>query len=195
MSKAEFIWELKISKTLPEEEGQSHAGISPENQRLESVVEAEVHATVDEDTDGGDDEASVEALNSVRLQGPDVHINQAIELPLTSLALGVISQPGDNHHVTTVDHHSARQVKILYPPGSGVVEGVDEHEREGTGHAAARDVHAELVAVAGVLGHGEHGLDGILEGEVESLGGEVSQHVGQVSWGEIEGEMNADVDE
>ena len=92
MSKAEIIWELK-SKTLPEEEGQSHAGISPENQRLESVVEAEVHATVDEDTDGGDDEASVETLDPVRLQGLDVHVNQAVELPLASLALGVIGKP------------------------------------------------------------------------------------------------------
>ena len=93
MSKAEIIWELKISKTLPEEEGQSHAGISPENQRLESVVEAEVHATVDEDTDGGDDEASVETLDTVRLQGLDVHVNQAVELPLASLALSVIGKP------------------------------------------------------------------------------------------------------
>lgn len=28
---------------------------------------------------------------------------------------------------------------------------------------------------------GEHGLDGVLEGEVEGLGGEVAQHVGQVA--------------
>ena len=164
-----------------EQEGHGHVGLVAEQQGLQGVEQAEVHAAVDEDADGGDGEASVETLDAVRLEGLCVDINQTIELTLSALALGVIGQPGDNHHVTIVDHYSARQVKLLYPPGSGVVEGVDEHEGEGTGHAAARDVHAELVAVAGVLGHGEHGLDGILEGEVESLGGEVSQHVGQVS--------------
>ena len=75
------------------QEGESHAGISPEHQRLERGVEAEVHPAVDEDAHGGDDEAAVQALDTVRLQGLDVHVHQPVELPLASLALGVIGKP------------------------------------------------------------------------------------------------------
>merc|ERR1719291_30585 len=141
-----------------EEEGQSHAGISPEKQRLESVVEAEVHATVDEDTDGGDDEASVEALDTVRLQGLDVHVHQAVELPLASLALSVISKPG-----------------------SGVVQRVDKHQREGTSKSSACNVGAEFEGLGSVLGGLEQALDLILEGKVQSLSGEVPKDVGEIS--------------
>ena len=81
-----------------EQEGEGHAGISPEHQRLEGVVQSEVHPAVDEDAHGGDDEAAVQALDPVRLQGLDVHVNQAIELPLASLALGVIGKP-DNLNI------------------------------------------------------------------------------------------------
>ena len=158
MSKAEIIWELKISKTLPEEEGQSHAGISPENQRLESVVEAEVHSTVDEDTDGGDDEASVETLDTVRLQGLGVDVNETVELPLTSLALGVIGQPGPC-----------------------VVQRVDEHQRESPSESSAGDVGAELQRLGSVLRGLEDGFDLIFEGKVQGLGGEVPQNVSKVS--------------
>ena len=48
---------------------------------------------VDEDADGGDDEASVQALDAVSLDGLDVDIDEAVELPLATLALGVIGQP------------------------------------------------------------------------------------------------------
>merc|ERR1719411_1805244 len=73
-----------------QEEGQSHSSISAEKHGLECVVESEVHSTVDEDTHGRDGESSVETLDSVRLQSLDVDVNESIELPLTSLALGVI---------------------------------------------------------------------------------------------------------
>ena len=39
----------------------------------------------------------------------------------------------------------------------------------------------QFLLVGGVLGDGESGLDGILEGEVEGLGGEVSDAVSQVT--------------
>ena len=66
-------------------------------------------------------------------------------------------------------------------PGSGVVKGVDEEEGHGAGHTSGGDVHAELVARAGVFGHGKGSLDCVLESEVEGLGGEVPEHIGQVS--------------
>merc|ERR1712020_509570 len=100
-----------------QEEGESHSGISSEDQRLQGVVQAEVHATVDEDTDGRDSEASVESLDTIRLEGLGVDINETVELPLASLALGVIGQPGP-----------------------GVVQGVDEHQGEGSGKTSAGDV-------------------------------------------------------
>ena len=68
-------------------------------------------------------------------------------------------------------------------PSSGVVKRVDEEERHGTGSTTGGDVGAELGALAGVLGYSEGSLDGVLEGEVEGLGGEVPEHIGQVSWG------------
>ena len=76
-----------------QQEGEGHAGISPKNQRLQSIVESEVHSTVDEDTDSRDGESSVETLDSIRLQSLDVDINESVELSLASLALGVIGQP------------------------------------------------------------------------------------------------------
>ena len=76
-----------------EEEGHGHIGVVSEKQGLQGVKETEVHATVDEDTNGGDGESSVQALDSVRLESLGVDIDQAVELPLTSLALGVIGQP------------------------------------------------------------------------------------------------------
>ena len=52
------------------------------------------NAPVDEDTDGGDGESSVQALDAVGLEGLDVHVDQTVELSLTTLALGIVGQPG-----------------------------------------------------------------------------------------------------
>ena len=66
--------------------------------------------------------------------------------------------------------------------GTGVVEGVDDAEGTGTGKTAGGHVDGEELGKFGVLvGLGEHGLDGVLEGEVEGLGGEVTDDVGQVT--------------
>merc|ERR1719367_1804192 len=92
------------SDSPSKEERQEHTSILAQQQRLQGVVEAEVHATVDEDAHGRDGEASVQALDAVRLKG-----------------LGRI------------------------------LRGL------------------------------EGSLDGVLEGEVERLGREVTQHIGQVS--------------
>lgn len=66
-------------------------------------------------------------------------------------------------------------------PGTGVIEGVYDCEGQGTGESTASDVGSELADVRGVLGGLEQGFDGILEGEVQSLGGEITEDVSQVS--------------
>lgn len=66
-------------------------------------------------------------------------------------------------------------------PGTGVIEGVYDCEGQGTGESTASDVGSELANVRGVLGGLEQGFDGILEGEVQSLGGEITEDVSQVS--------------
>ena len=66
-------------------------------------------------------------------------------------------------------------------PGSGVVQGVDEHQREGTSKPSAGDVGAEFEGLGSILGGLEQALDLVLEGEVESLGWEVSEDVGKIS--------------
>merc|ERR1719427_162733 len=86
-----------------QEEGEGDVGVISEKNRLQGVEQTKVHATVDEDTNSGDSEASVESLDTVRLQGLGVDVNETVELSLASLALGVIGQPGP-----------------------GVVQGVDE---------------------------------------------------------------------
>merc|ERR1719383_606177 len=140
------------------EEGKSDIRGVSKKYWLQGVEETEVHATIDEDTDSRDGESSVQSLDTVRLQGLGVNVNETVELTLSSLALGVIGQPG-----------------------SGVVKGVDKHEGEGSSSSSGKNVGSELPGSAGVLGGGEGGLDGILEGKVKSLGWEVSEHISQVS--------------
>merc|ERR1719232_2374782 len=142
----------------PEKEGKSDTSISSEKERLECVVEAKVHATVDEDSNGRDDEASVQTLDAIGLQSLDIDVNKSIELSLTSLALGIISQPG-----------------------SGVVKRVDKQERQSSSKSSTGNVGSKLQSLRSILGSLEHALDLILEGKVQSLSGEVSQHIGKIS--------------
>merc|ERR1719278_1851203 len=141
------------------EEGSNHRGVLSSNEHgLQCIEHTEVHATVDKDTNSGDGEASVQALDTIGLQSLHVHVDQAVELALTTLALGVVSQPGP-----------------------GVVEGVYEEQRHGTGGATAGNVCGELQGLGGLLRGLEDGLDGVLEGKVERLSWEVPQHVRHVS--------------
>jgi hypothetical protein len=67
-------------------------------------------------------------------------------------------------------------------PGTGVVEGVHDGQGARAGEAARGHVHQEEEGeVLLGVGLGEEGFDGVLEGEVERLRGEVSQHVDEVS--------------
>merc|ERR1719193_440566 len=113
---------------------------------------------VDKDTDGRDDETSVKTLDTVRLECLGVHINQTIELSLTTLAFGIVSQSG-----------------------ASVVKRVYKEERHSTSTSTASNVGAELDVLRGILGGLEQSLDCVLEGKVKSLGGEISEHISQVS--------------
>merc|ERR1719338_18318 len=142
-----------------EEEGSSNGRVLSSNEQgLQGIEHTEVHATVDEDTHSRDGEASVDALDTVRLQGLDVDIDQAVELTLSTLALVVVGQPGP-----------------------GKVKGVHEEKGQGSSETTRGNVGGKLDSGRGILGGGEEGLDGVLEGKVQGPGGEVPQHVGKVS--------------
>merc|ERR1719331_2746360 len=98
------------------------------------------------------------ALDTIGLQCLDVDIDQPVELTLTTLALGIVGQPGP-----------------------GKVKGVHKQKGHGSSGATGGNVGGKLGGVGGILGGGKQGLDGVLEGKVESLCGEVTQHVGEVS--------------
>jgi len=144
--------------TPAQKEGQEQGFVVSQKNGLEGIVHAEVHATVDEDTDAGDGEATVQALDTVGLEGLPVYVNETVVLALSTLAFSVISQPG-----------------------TGVVKGVDEHKGERTSETTRKNVLSELLNLTGILGGLEQALDGILEGKVQSLGREVPEHVGQVT--------------
>jgi len=141
-----------------EEEAGAGAAVSAQEHWLQSIVETKVETTVDEDTNARNDEATVEAANAVSGQSLLVDVEEAVELALAALALGVVGESGTR-----------------------VVERVDEHEGERTGATTGGDVGGKLLGGGGVLWYFEGGLDRVLEGEIERLGWEVSEDVGQVT--------------
>lgn len=124
------------------------------------VVDAEVRRPVDDDSLHGHVEALVEPLEAVGLEDLDQAVAQAAEL-----------SPG------------ASFAHVGGQTGSGEVERVDEAERGGTGSTTGRqvtgEVAPELLALVDTVK--EDLLVLVLEGEVESLGREVPDHVGQVA--------------
>jgi len=150
-----------------EEEADEGASAIADDEWLQRVVKSKVHTSVDEDTDSRDNKTSVKTGNTVGGEGLLVNIDETVVLSLTVLALGIVSQSG-----------------------SGKVQGVDDGERHGTSETTGGNVGGELLPLWGVLWASEQGLDGVLEGEVEGLGWEVSEDVGQVTspeWGDTLG--------
>ena len=78
---------------------------------LQGVVHTEVQTTVDDDTGDGRAETTVQTDDTIGGQGLLVHIDQAVELAVTT-SLGVLAVVGQT--------------------GTGVVERVDEEEGSGT---------------------------------------------------------------
>merc|ERR1719189_2063937 len=110
-----------------QQEGDEDIGVIADEDWLQTVVEAEVETTVDEDTHGRDDKASVQALDAVSLEGLDVDIDQPVELTLS--LLGIVGQPC-----------------------SGIVERVDEQQRQSSSRTSGGDVGAKLLPVGRSLG-------------------------------------------
>jgi hypothetical protein len=123
----------------------------------EGIEETEVDSTVRNDSDNGNSNTVVKTSNSGRGNGLLQAVNKTVELFLT----------GTN---------------IRGKTGTSVIERVNDHERTGTGKTTGGHVDGEEFSELGILvGLGEHCFDGILEGEVESLGGEVTDDVGHVT--------------
>jgi hypothetical protein len=115
----------------------------------QGVEEAKVHTTVGDDADDGHAEAVVESHDAAGAGGSlRQAVSQALELGLASAHIG-------------------RQARAR------VVQGVHNHQGAGASEATRRHVDGEGLQGVLLLVHlGEHGLDGVLEGEVEGLGGD-----------------------
>lgn len=148
-----------------------------ENDRLQGVVHAKVQTTVDDDTKNGGHETTVETDHTIASQSLFVNVDETVELT-GSAGLGVLS--------------------IVGKTSTGVVEGVDEEQRGGTGSLVKCQRHrGEAIRVAYTAGSQvahhplhvtiplllvrEHGLVGVAEGKVEGLSGEVTDDVGGVT--------------
>lgn len=131
-----------------------------EDDGLDGVVETKVETTVDDDTNDGGNEATVETGNTVGSEGLLVDVNETVEL--TRAALG-------------------GRLVVVGKTGTGVVERVDEEEGRGTGGTTRGNVTSEPLPVAVRLLEAKEGLEVVLEGKVEGLGGEVTDDVGSVT--------------
>jgi len=124
----------------------------------DGIVQTELGTTVRDDTGDGDTETVVEGHDTLgTLDGLGEAVTETVESLLAGTDIGGQTS-------------------------TGVVERVDEAERTGTGQTARSQVHGEKgpeLSLGAVLG--EHGFDGILEGQVESLGGEITDAVGKVT--------------
>mmetsp|Transcript_28542 Transcript_28542/g.69173 ORF Transcript_28542/g.69173 Transcript_28542/m.69173 type:complete len:380 (+) Transcript_28542:39-1178(+) len=122
-----------------------------------SIEESEVGSTVRDDTNNRDTNTVVKTSNTRRGDGLLDTVRQTIELGLSS-------------------------TDIRGKTGTGVIQGVDDHEGSGSGKTSRGDVdHEELGEFSVLVGFGEHGLDSILESKVEGLGREVTDDVGEVT--------------
>lgn len=127
---------------------------------LERVVQTKVETTVDDNTNNGGNKATVETGNTVRGNGLLVDVDEAVELALAALGGRLV---------------------VVGKTGTGVVERVDKEEGRGTGGTTRGNVTGEPLPVAVRLLEAEQGLEVVLEGKVEGLGGEVTDDVGSVT--------------
>ncbi|GMT26435.1 hypothetical protein PFISCL1PPCAC_17732, partial [Pristionchus fissidentatus] len=105
------------------------------------------------------EESSVESDGSIGLGDLDEAVNKSLEF--SGLALSDVSSE----------------------TGTGEVKGVDEAERGGSSSSSGSKVKSEELPELPLLVDpvGEQLLEGVLEGEVQGLGGEVSDNVGEIS--------------
>jgi len=128
---------------------------------LESVVEAKVAATVDDDANARDHEATIETGNAVGGERLLVDVDETVELTLAATLLDRLGVVGET--------------------GTSVIERVHEAQRESAGNTTRRDVLAKGNGVRISLAELERCLDLILEGKVKCLRRKVTNAVGQVA--------------
>jgi hypothetical protein len=125
---------------------------------VEGIEQTEVYSSVGDDTGDGHTETVVETQKAGRALGG---LHEAITKAVEGLLGGA---------------------DIGGKTGTGIIERVDNAQRTGTSKTTGSHVDGEVHAEVGLgVVLGEQHLDGILEGEVESLGGEISDHVGEVT--------------
>ena len=143
---------------------------------LEGVVHAKVEPTVDNNSGYGWHEATVEARNAIRCKGLLVNVDEAVELASASRLCVFV---------------------VIGQSSTRIVERVDEEKRGGTSslcviscaklilckpYTTRRQIaHHPLGVSISLFLVREHRLVGIAEGEVESLGGKVSDDIGSVA--------------
>ncbi|KAH3663715.1 hypothetical protein OGAPHI_005116 [Ogataea philodendri] len=146
------------------QEGSNEAALKRTNQndRLKGVVETEVKTSVDNDTDDRWQETSVKTGDTVSSKSLSVNVNKTIELSLTTL----------------------RGLSVVCQSGSGVIQRVNEEQRSGTSKTTGSQVTSEPWPVTLLLLETKHLLELVLESKVQSLGWEVSDNVGGVTFPE-----------
>jgi len=125
---------------------------------LGSVVTSEEGSTVNDDTEDGDTEASVETLKTITLVDGLDAVSKTVELTVSTLA------------------------NISTKTSTGEIKRVDEHEGSSTSSTTGGQVSSEEFpeVLLGVVAD-EDFLVGILEGKVQGLGGEVTDDISQVA--------------
>jgi hypothetical protein len=122
-----------------------------------SIKETKVDSTVRNNTDDGNSNTVVKTSNTRRLDGLGETVHQTVKLLLSRTDIGSKTS-------------------------TGIIERVNDHEGSSSGKTSRSHVDGEELEEFSVLvGLGEHGLDGVLEGKVEGLGREITDNVGQVS--------------
>ena len=107
----------------------------------ERVVDTEVETTVDDDTDDGGHESTVETGNTVGCEGLPVDIDETVELTSAS---------------------ALRGLRVVGQTGTSVVERVHEEKGRGTSRTTGGDVTAKPLPVAVGLLEAEEALEVIL---------------------------------
>jgi len=138
-------------------ENSQHGGILlPGVEGLKGILETELDTTVDDDTNGGGTNTVVEGSNTVLLDS----LGEAIDDTVVHLDLTDISTES----------------------GSDIDEGVDECVGNTTSKSTGGDLSASELGEIGVLVEsGEDALDGVLEHEVASGGGDVADAVSDIA--------------
>jgi len=130
----------------------------PRVQALDRVVQTKLHTTVRDDTSNGNSEAVVEGENTLGTLGS---LDKAVSKTSERL-------------LATAD--------VRGQTGTRIVEGIDKHEGETASETARKKIHGKKRPEIGLWAVArEEVLDGVLGGQVQGLGGEISDTVCEVA--------------